>query len=351
MPATIDTATIAISNLVKRYKTEDGEKTALDGINLSIEQGDIYGIIGLSGAGKSTLVRCINGLERYQEGSLHVLGKDVRQLRRQELRELRREVGMIFQSFNLMPSRTAAGNVELAFRGKDDRAERSKRAVELLDLVGLADKADSYPSELSGGQQQRVAIARALVNNPKILLSDEATSALDPSTTKSILALLRHLHDALGLTIVIITHQMSVIKQICNKVAVIDSGSIVEEGNVFDIFVNPKAPLTRAFVETTSNLGKVQDLIEAKSPLVEIQPGQELLRMRYVSKQVSEALISHISRDFNIDANIIFGDVDIIDDAPLGGLVVALKGDPHDITNANAYLQGRGIGIEVLNHD
>ncbi|MCI1869230.1 methionine ABC transporter ATP-binding protein [Bifidobacterium crudilactis] len=341
---------IAVKQLTKRYHGDDVDTTALHDVNLSIEDGDIYGIIGLSGAGKSTLVRCINGLERYNEGSLSVHGQEVGSLSRKNLRLLRRGVGMIFQSFNLMPSRTVAGNVELAFRDPADKAARKARVAELLELVGLTDKADDYPSELSGGQKQRVAIARALVNRPSILLSDEATSALDPNTTKSILSLLRNLHDTLGLTIVIITHQMAVIKQICNKVAVIDQGSIVEEGKVFDIFVNPQAELTRSFVATTSNLDKIHDLLESDSPLVALDDGEVLLRMQYVSKEASEALISRISRDFDIDANIIFGDIDLIENAPLGGLVVVLKGGESNIAGAIDYLRNRHIGIEVLRH-
>ena len=256
---------------------------------------------------------------------------------------------MIFQSFNLMPSRTVAGNVELPLLGGElDREARAARVAELLELVGLAEKADNYPSELSGGQQQRVAIARALANNPDILLSDEATSALDPNTTKSILKLLRQLHDTLGLTIVIITHQMSVVKQICNKVAVIDHGTIVEEGRLFDIFVNPQAPLTKSFVATTSNLDKVNDLIEEHSPLVSVGDGGVLLRMRYISKEVSEALVSHISRQFDIDVNIVFGDIDVVEGSPLGGLVVVITGDRNNILAAIDYLKNRNIGIEVL---
>ncbi|WEV41465.1 ATP-binding cassette domain-containing protein [Bifidobacterium sp. ESL0682] len=339
---------ITIRNLTKKYSSEDGEKTALSGVNLDIESGDIYGIIGLSGAGKSTLVRCINGLEHYDGGTLRVNGEEVAKLKPKDLRALRSNVGMIFQSFNLMPSRTVAANVELAFRGKADARTKQARVAELLELVGLTEKTDAYPNELSGGQQQRVAIARALVNRPSILLSDEATSALDPTTTKSILALLRNLHDTLGLTIVIITHQMAVIKQICNKVAVIDHGTIVEKGDVFDIFANPKAALTKAFVATTSNLDKVHDLLDEHSPLVEPQPGQVLLRMNYIAKEVSEALVSHISREFSIDVNIIFADIDIVEDAPLGGLVVMLKGDSQKANDALVYLKERNIGIEVI---
>lgn len=342
-------AIVSIRDLKKTYRTEDGDKLALHGIDLDIAQGDIYGIIGLSGAGKSTLVRCVNGLERYDEGSLKVDGREIADLSKKELREARRSIGMIFQSFNLMPSRTVAGNVELALLDSGlDRETRAARVKEPLGLVDLSDKAQSYPNELSGGQKQRVAIARALANNPSILLSDEATSALDPNTTKSILKLLKHLHDTLGLTIIIITHQMSVIKQICNRVAVIEHGTIVEEGKVFDIFANPQAPLTQAFVATTSNLGKINDLLEDHSPLVDLKPGQVLLRMKYISKEVSEALVSHISRSFDLDVNIVFGDIDIIDNAPLGGLVVIVEGPADRSQAAIEYLKSRNIGIEVL---
>ncbi|WP_137654486.1 methionine ABC transporter ATP-binding protein [Bifidobacterium moukalabense] len=340
---------VAIRDLKKTYRTEDGEKVALHDVNLDIAKCDIYGIIGLSGAGKSTLVRCINGLEQYDGGSVIVDGREIAVLPKHDLRTVRRSIGMIFQSFNLMPSRTVAGNVELALLDSGlDKNRRKSRVKELLKLVGLSEKADNYPNELSGGQKQRVAIARALANNPSVLLSDEATSALDPNTTKSILKLLKHLHDTLGLTIVIITHQMSVIKQICNRVAVIDRGTIVEEGRVFDIFANPKAPLTQAFVATTSNLGKINDLLEDGSDLVNLHSGQVLLRMKYISKEVSEALVSHISRSFDIDVNIIFGDIDIIDDAPLGGLVAILDGPADRIETAIGYLKSRNIGIEVL---
>ncbi|OZG51836.1 ABC transporter, ATP-binding protein [Pseudoscardovia radai] len=340
---------IHIAGLTKTYIGDEGRKVALHDVDIDIAEGDVYGVIGLSGAGKSTLVRCINGLESYDKGSVTVRGHEVGDLSKKQLRDLRRGIGMIFQSFNLMPSRTAAGNVELALLDSDlTAAQRATRVSRLLDLVGLKDKADSYPSELSGGQKQRVAIARALANNPKVLLSDEATSALDPSTTKSILKLLRRLHDDLGLTIVIITHQMSVIKQICNRVAVIDHGTITEEGRTFDVFANPRTPLTQAFVATTSSLGKIDDLIADKSPLIALHPGQVLLRMRYISQEVSEALVSHISRTFGIDANIIVGDIDVIDDAPLGGLVVILDGAADRIEAAIDYLRNRNIGIEVL---
>ena len=344
------TPAVRMEHLTKTYHSDDDEdKTALADIDLTVETGDIFGIIGLSGAGKSTLVRCINGLEDYDSGSVKVRGREIKDLSSAELRDLRRRTGMIFQHFNLMPSRTVADNVGLPLRGSGrDRASRRARVSELLELVGLTELADHYPAELSGGQQQRVAIARALANEPDILLSDEATSALDPTTTRSILQLLRDLHDQLGITVVMITHEMSVIRQICNRVAVIDQGVIVEQGRVFDVFADPKAQLTKSFVATTSNLDKVKDLMAADSPLVALEPGQILMRMSYVSKEVSEALVSTISRRYNLDVNIIFGDIDVVEGAPLGGLVVRMGGDPENIRQAMEYLRSRNIGIEVL---
>ncbi|AKV55495.1 ABC transporter, ATP-binding protein [Bifidobacterium actinocoloniiforme DSM 22766] len=343
-------AVIALSHLSKTYHSEEeGDRTALSDVSLRIDKGDIFGIIGLSGAGKSTLVRCLNGLETYQGGSVKVRGQEVADLSPRELRSLRQRTGMIFQRFNLMPSRTLLGNVALPLANSGlNRKERTDRARELLELVGLAELGESYPAELSGGQQQRVAIARALANRPDILLSDEATSALDPNTTKSILALLRRLHDELGITVVMITHEMAVVRQICNRLAVIDQGRIVEEGRVFDVFANPQAWLTKSFVATTSNLDKVGDLIEAGSPLIQLKPGQVLLRMRFTAKTVDEAMVSTISRRFDLDVNIIFGDVDVVEGSQLGGLVVRLEGSGEHIRAALEYMRSNEIGIEVL---
>ena len=341
---------VEIRNLTKIYRSgEEEDKTALADVSLDIDAGDIFGVIGLSGAGKSTLVRCINGLEGYDSGSVKVRGREVQDLTPADLRSLRQRTGMIFQHFNLMPSRTVAGNVELPLlEGSVWKHQRAARVAELLELVGLSDLADHYPAELSGGQQQRVAIARALANEPDILLSDEATSALDPNTTKSILQLLRDLHDSLGITVVLITHEMSVIRQICNKIAVIDHGTIVEQGKVFDVFADPQTQLTKSFIATTSNLDKITDLLAQDSPLVALEPGQVILRMSYVSKEVSEALVSYISRAFDLDVNIIFGDIDVVDGSPLGGLVVKITGTDDHIKGALEYLKSRNIGIEIL---
>ena len=342
-------AVVSIRQLTKTYDTEDGEKKALDGINLDVEAGDVFGIIGLSGAGKSTLVRCINGLEGFDSGEVLVEGQSIAALKPKELRGVRKRVSMIFQSFNLMPSRTVRGNVEYPLKGIGlSKQKRNERVDELLGLVGLEEKAASYPSELSGGQKQRVAIARALANNPQILLSDEATSALDPTTTKSILALLKSLQKKLNLTIVLITHEMSVIKQVCNKVAVIEHGVIVEEGSVFDVFSNPQAELTKAFIATTSNLEKVQDLIETHSPLTQLASGQQIIRLRYLTRGVSEPLVSEISRKFDINVNILFGDIDVVEDAPLGGIVAVVDGPAQKVFEAIEFLRERDISVETI---
>ena len=219
---------------------------------------------------------------------------------------------------------------------------------ELLEFVDIAEKENAYPSQLSGGQKQRVAIARALANDPKVLLCDEATSALDPQTTGAILQLLKHLNEKLGITIEIITHEMAVVKEICDRVAVMEHGNVVEEGDVFSIFAAPKAGITRDFIRTTSNLQKIEKLIEDKSPLVALKPGEKILRLNYIKKNTSEALISETSRKFNINLNIIFADLEIVQDAPIGGTVAIASGKKEDIEAAVEYLKEKNVGVEVL---
>ncbi|MDD9147498.1 MULTISPECIES: methionine ABC transporter ATP-binding protein [unclassified Sporolactobacillus] len=342
---------IRTENMAKVFT--DGKKahTVLRDVNLSIEKGDIFGIIGYSGAGKSTLVRCFNGIEKPTRGNVFFEDRSIVGLKASELRTIRRKIGMIFQQFNLMPSRTVFDNIALPLKHSGlTKKETSKRIKELLQLVSLPDKEDSYPAQLSGGQKQRVAIARALVNQPKVLLCDEATSALDPKTTKSILYLLKKLNEELGLTIVVITHEMSVVREICHKVAVLDKGKILEEGDVYTVFSNPQEKLTQSFIETTSTLGNVKELIKANSPVVKLQPGQLLLKISYSADSVSEPLISYISRQYNVDADIIAGDVQILSDHPLGGLIIILSGQKTDIDHATHYLEKKHVAIEVLNH-
>ena len=342
---------IALQHVSKVFAGSDKTKQvhAVDDVSLTIQDGDIFGIIGFSGAGKSTLVRCINLLERPTSGSVEVDGQELTRMSAKELRQARKKIGMIFQHFNLMPSRTIFGNVAYPLRGSGLSKEEIREKVHsLLELVGIADKENAYPSQLSGGQKQRVAIARALANDPKILLCDEATSALDPQTTKAILRLLHHLNQTLGITIVVITHEMAVVKEICNRVAVMDHGKVVEEGTVFSVFATPKEPITRDFIKTTSNLQKIEELIADDSPVVELKPGERIVRLSYVERNPSEPLISLITQKFGITLNIIFADVEIVQNAPIGGTVAIFSGDSGQIDAALTYLKKKNVGVEVI---
>lgn len=342
---------IALQHVSKVFAGSDKTKQvhAVDDVSLTIQDGDIFGIIGFSGAGKSTLVRCINLLERPTSGSVEVDGRDLTKLSAKELRQARKKIGMIFQHFNLMPSRTIFGNVAYPLRGSGlSKEEIQAKVHSLLELVGISDKENAYPSQLSGGQKQRVAIARALANDPKILLCDEATSALDPQTTKSILRLLHHLNQTLGITIVVITHEMAVVKEICNRVAVMDHGKVVEEGTVFSVFATPKEAITRDFIKTTSNLQKIEELIADGSPVVALQPGERIVRLSYVERNPSEPLISIITQRFGITLNIIFADVEIVQNAPIGGTVAIISGDSGQIDAALTYLKEKNVGVEVI---
>ena len=342
---------IALQHVSKVFAGSDKTKQvhAVDDVSLTIQDGDIFGIIGFSGAGKSTLVRCINLLERPTSGSVEVDGQELTRMSAKELRQARKKIGMIFQHFNLMPSRTIFGNVAYPLRGSGLSKEEIRAKVHsLLELVGIADKENAYPSQLSGGQKQRVAIARALANDPKILLCDEATSALDPQTTKAILSLLHHLNQTLGITIVVITHEMAVVKEICNRVAVMDHGKVVEEGSVFAVFATPKEPITRDFIKTTSNLQKIEELIADGSPVVALKPGERIVRLSYVERNPSEPLISLITQKFGITLNIIFADVEIVQNAPIGGTVAIFSGDSGQIDAALTYLKEKNVGVEVI---
>lgn len=340
---------IELTHVSKDFGTGQRQVHAVRDVSLSIDAGEIFGIIGFSGAGKSTLVRCINLLERPTAGTVTVDGKDITSLSARGLRQIRKKIGMIFQHFNLMPSRTVAGNVAYPLRGSGlSRQETVNKVTHLLELVGIAEKANAYPSQLSGGQKQRVAIARALANDPKVLLCDEATSALDPQTTKSILHLLKQLNEKLGITIVMITHEMAVVKEICDGVAVMEHGRVVEQGEVFRVFANPKQEITKNFIHTTSNLQKIEELIAENSPVVQIQPGELIVRLSYLQKDVSEPLISTVSRKFGISLNIIFADITIVQDAPIGGTVAIISGEKQQITEAVEYLTKKNVGVEVI---
>ena len=340
---------IELNHISKDFGSGPGQVHAVRDVSLSIEKGEIFGIIGFSGAGKSTLVRCMNLLERPTAGTVAVDGRELTALAAKELRQARKKIGMIFQHFNLMPSRTVFGNVAYPLRGSGlSKANIREKVQRLLDLVEIGDKAGAYPQQLSGGQKQRVAIARALANDPSVLLCDEATSALDPQTTKAILSLIKHLNETLGITVVIITHEMAVVKEICDRVAVMEGGRVVEQGEAFSIFARPREPVTQSFIRTTSNLQKIEELIAQDSPIVRLKPGELIVRLNYVERSPSEPVISEASRRFDVSLNIIFADIEIIQGAPIGGTVAIIGGERERVTAAVEYLIEKNVGVEVL---
>ena len=343
---------IELVNIVKEFKvTGRGEAVhAVNDVSLTVEDGDIFGIIGFSGAGKSTLVRCINLLGRPSSGQVIIDGRDMMSLSDKELREARKKIGMIFQHFNLMPSRTVEENVAFPLKGSGlTKNQIHEKVLKLLKLVEIDEKASVYPSQLSGGQKQRVAIARALANDPNILLCDEATSALDPQTTQSILQLIKKLNKELGLTVVVITHEMAVIKSICNKVAVMENGRVAESGDVFTIFTDPQQNITKNFIRTTSNVSKVYEFVENDAEVVRLKEGEVLAILHYRQPEdVSVPLISTASRRYEVNLNILFADVEIIDNKSIGDTVVILQGEAHNVSEAIRYLERHNLRVEVV---
>jgi D-methionine transport system ATP-binding protein len=329
-------AIIEIKNLKKVFKVKDGQVNALDDINLKIGQGEIYGIIGMSGAGKSTLVRCINLLEKPTSGQVFIDKKDISAIEEKELRTVRYSLGMIFQQFNLLSQRTAEQNIlfPLEIAGVDKETAK-KRTAELLSLVGLADKAKAYPSQLSGGQKQRIAIARALANNPKILLCDEATSALDPSTTKAILKLLKEINEKLGITIVIITHEMSVVEEICTHVAIIDKSHIAEEGTVEEVFRNPQTEIARKMI-----LPERDD--------VQTDMAEQAYRLVFDEHSSSEAVIAKMVVETKCLVNILHAELQNIEGVSYGQMVVQFGDDNRGRDKAIAYLKANQILVEEV---
>lgn len=330
---------------------ESDKKTihAVRNVSLAIDKGDVFGIVGYSGAGKSTLVRTINLLQRPTNGSVRVNGQELLDLNPKDLRTARKKVGMIFQHFNLMNARTVAGNVLYALRSSKLPAEEKKRKVaELLELVGLADKQDVYPSQLSGGQKQRVGIARALANDPEVLLCDEATSALDPKTTLSILELVKDLNEKLGLTIVIITHEMEVIKEICNKVAVMENGAVVEQGDVVSIFTDPKDPLTQEFINTATHIDQALAKLAKHPSVLNISEDDTIVRLSFVGESTNSPLISSLYSKFTVTTNILYGDIEILHDTPIGNLIVTLSGTTAQRKSAIEYLKSQDVKVQQL---
>jgi len=336
---------IRLENIKKSYRVAGQDVPALRDVSLEIGAGEIYGIVGHSGAGKSTLVRVINRLEEVGGGQVWVDGEEVTALSDEGLRALRQRIGMIFQHFNLLGSRTIAQNVAVPLRiaGELTDAQIEARVDELLALVGLTDQRNKYPSQLSGGQKQRVGIARALANRPKVLLCDEATSALDPQTTRQVLDLLAEINRSLGLTIVVITHEMDVVRTLCDRVAVLDGGVIVEQGPVTEVFLHPQHPTTRRFVLEAEH----QDEGELGADLA--QAGGKLVRLTFIGAATYQPVLAQAVRDHAIDFTILTGRIERIKTTPCGQLVVSLAGNESQIAATLAQLKGQGVRIEELN--
>lgn len=330
----------------KTYLGSEAPVHALDNINFKVDAGEIYGVVGYSGAGKSTLIRCVNQLESVSEGKVIVDGKDLTALTPSELRVTKKRIGMIFQHFNLLNSKTIYTNVAMPLiLNKTPKNEIKARVTELLDFVGLSDKASQYPDQLSGGQKQRVGIARALATNPSILLCDEATSALDPQTTESILELLRKINKEYNITILLITHEMSVIRDVCHKVAVMENGKIIERGSVFDVFSNPETETGRRFVNTvmqTELPNYVQDLVQESD-------GQHIYRINFINQLAVKPYLSQISKLYDLDVNVLFGNITELQGIPFGNLIVQFDGSAPELEKALLYLEENNVHYSEVN--
>ena len=340
---------IDIQDLSLTYAGPQGPVHALKNINLHIQAGEVFGIIGRSGAGKSSLVRCMNLLNRPGSGKMIVNGRDLLQLSDAQLRQARQEIGMVFQHFNLLSSRTVFDNAALPLElAGVSKAQIAQRITPVLELVGLAHLANRYPAQISGGQKQRVGIARALASNPRVLLSDEATSALDPETTRSILDLLRQVNRELGVTVVLITHQMQVIKQIADRVAVMEAGQVVELGAVLDVFTNPQQAITQSLIDeiVPQELpASVQERVQALSLGLPAGQSGQLLRLSYAGDSAYQPVLSHLIRELGLDLSILHGQIDDIQGQTFGSLAVFASGPPAQITAAIAYLQRNGVQV------
>jgi D-methionine transport system ATP-binding protein len=337
---------ITLKNVNKVYQTKSGNVTAVNNVNLEIEKGEIFGIIGYSGAGKSSLIRLLNGLEKPTNGKISVAGSQIDSIGGVKLRKARLEISMIFQHFNLLWSRTVRENIAFPLEiAGVKRAERLKRVNELIKLVGLEGRENAYPSQLSGGQKQRVGIARALANNPKVLLCDEATSALDPQTTDSILDLLVDINKRLGLTIVLITHEMHVIRKICHRVAVMENGEVVEEGNVLDVFKHPKQPITKRFVKQVTEPEETNEVV---ANLLENYPKGKVIQLTFVGESAEQPLITNLIRKFAIDVNILQGKISQTQSGSYGSLFIHLDGDEQELNRALEFIYNQHIEVEVI---
>ena len=342
---------IKLNNITKIFTLPDKKLTALDNVSLHVPKGQICGVIGASGAGKSTLIRCVNLLERPTHGAVLIDDVDLTQLSDAELVKTRRQIGMIFQHFNLLTSRTVFENVALPLELENkSKAEIQEKTAALLALVGLSDKRNVYPANLSGGQKQRVAIARALASDPKVLLCDEATSALDPATTQSILKLLKEINRTLGITILLITHEMEVVKRICDQVAVIDKGRLIEQGTVSEIFSNPKTELAQEFINSTFHITLPEEYLENLSDTPKHAKSYPIIKFEFTGRSVDAPLLSQASKKFGVELSILTSQIDYAGGVKFGFTIAEVEGDEDAITQAKVYLMENNVRVEVLGY-
>ncbi|WP_342427828.1 ATP-binding cassette domain-containing protein [Paenibacillus sp. FSL L8-0158] len=336
---------IELRNVSKTYVRKGLSIEALKNINIKVDKGDIFGFIGFSGAGKSTLIRLVNRLEKVTSGEVLVEGEQLNTYSTSRLRKVRKKIGMIFQHFNLLESKTVFDNIAIPLvLLKRNKREIEGRVKELLAFIGLSDKANSYPNELSGGQKQRVGIARALASNPSILLCDEATSALDPQTTQSILDLLRKINKEYKITILIITHEMSVIQRICNKVAVMEKGEIIEQGNVLEVFGQPKHPTTQSFVRTVIHDAVPESVLQT----FEQQESQRIYKLEFIGQVASDPVVHELIRQHDIHVNILFANMTEIQETTIGYMTIQLRGGQHSIQQAVDFIKSKGVHIQEV---
>jgi len=341
---------ITIKNLKKVYATPAGPVVGLQDINLQVNQGEIFGVIGKSGAGKSTLIRCINLLERPTSGKISIADTEITQLSGSALRNERHKIGMIFQHFNLLTSRTVYENIALPLKLSGTSSRDIENTIKpLLELTGLNEKRNVYPAQLSGGQKQRVAIARALANNPDVLLCDEATSALDPHTTKSILDLVRDINKKLGLTILLITHEMSVVKEICDRVAVLEQGKIIEMGDVLQVFTHPLQDITRELINTALRLELPQSIKDALH-LQRAPKTHPLVRFTFIGNTASKPFLSKLTADFHVEFSVLQANIELIHDNPVGIMLVQAIVDDEQLIEILKYAGEQGLDTEVLGY-
>ena len=342
---------IKLNNITKIFTLPDKKLTALDNVSLHVPKGQICGVIGASGAGKSTLIRCVNLLERPTHGAVLIDDVDLTQLSDAELVKTRRQIGMIFQHFNLLTSRTVFENIALPLELENkSKAEIQEKTTALLALVGLSDKHNVYPANLSGGQKQRVAIARALASDPKVLLCDEATSALDPATTQSILKLLKEINRTLGITILLITHEMEVVKRICDQVAVIDKGRLIEQGTVSEIFSNPKTELAQEFIRSTFHITLPEEYLENLSDTPKHAKSYPIIKFEFTGRSVDAPLLSQASKKFGVELSILTSQIDYAGGVKFGFTIAEVEGDEDAITQAKVYLMENNVRVEVLGY-